>query len=57
MENDLQAEHNASFLQENYEVHALHPTTPYTIEVCAYNSAGNGPCQRTSATTNPSGES
>ena len=29
----------------------LTPSTTYVLEVCAYNSVGDGPCERTSATT------
>ena len=54
-ENQLFAIHGATFVMENYEVRHLSPTTPYMVEVCAYNNAGNGPCQRASATTQPSG--
>ena len=32
----------------------LIPSTSYLLDVCAYNNAGEGPCQRATATTSPS---
>ena len=47
---------NAPFLENNYLIDRdLKPSTSYIIQVCPYNNAGVGPCQRASATTKPSG--
>ena len=43
------------FSQHYLFVENLIPETSYIFEVCAYNQAGKGPCERTATTTKASG--
>lgn len=40
--------------QQSMVVAGLHPSTVYIFQVCAYNSIGDGPCEKTMGKTQPS---
>ena len=40
---------------QNKEITGLYSSTTFVIDVCAYNSAEEGPCETTDVTTLPSG--
>ena len=56
-QNSLVSKQNVSFDSSGVSyMNALEPSMSYVFEVCAFNSAGDGPCDKASARTLDSGK-